>query len=127
MIIAPYIHKKTIVKNQGQQDIVLHKITLLCDGGEKLWIEADDVDPLVDCFNANDLVLKNKPIQKDKIVFAEIDTTKTKMSSMYTYEEIEPCEEVLCWRDFLIVTDSTGNQLIPIPEVFRETLSYLCA
>lgn len=127
MIIAPYIHKKSIIKNQGHQDIVLHKITLLCDGGDKLWTESDDIDPLVDCFEANDLFVSKKLVQKNKTFFGEIDPTKTKMSSMYTYEEIESGEEVLCWRDFIIVTDPTGNPLIPIPEVFRETLSYLCA
>jgi hypothetical protein len=127
MIIAPYIHKKTIIKVPGQNDIVLHKITLLCDGGEKPWIEESDINPLIDCFEANELVIKGKLTQKNKIIFGEIDTTKTKMNLMYTYEEIEPGDELLCWRDFVVVTDPIGNPLISIPEVFREVLISLCA
>lgn len=127
MIIAPYIHKKTIIKVPGQNYIVLHKITLLCDGGEKPWIEESDINPLIDCFEANELVIKGKLKSKNKIIFGEIDTTKTKMNSMYTYEEIETGDELMCWRDFVVVTDPTGNPLIPIPEVFREVLTSLCA
>ena len=127
MIIVPYIHKKVNIKVPGQNDIVIHKITLLCEGGEKLWIESDDVDPLVDCFEANELVITGKLKQKNNIVFGEIDTTKTKMNSMYTYEEIEPGEEMMCWRDFVIITDPIGNSLITIPEIFREVLISLCA
>lgn len=127
MIIAPYIHKKTNIKIPGQNDIYLHKITLLCDGGEKPWIEEDYVDPLVDCFNANDLFITGKLKQKNKIVFGEIDTIKTKINLMYNYEEIEPGDEMLCWRDFIVVTDPTGNPLISIPDVFREVLIPLCA
>ena len=73
------------------------------------------------------MVIKGKLKQKNKIIFGEIDTTKTKMNLMYTYEEIEPGDEMLCWRDFVIVTDPTGSLLIPIPEVFREVLTSLCA
>lgn len=127
MIIAPYIHKKANIKVPGQNDIVLHKITLLCEGGEKPWTESADINPLVDCFDANELVTTGKLNQKKNIVFGEIDTTKTKMNSMYTYEEIEPGDELLCWREFIVATDPIGNPLISIPEVFREVLISLCA
>lgn len=127
MIIVPYIHKKLQSKTANQNDIVLHKITLLCEGGEKLWIESDEVNPLVDCFETNELSIKEKLYKKDKIVFGEIDTTKTKMSSMYTYEEIQLGDQILCWRDFIVTTDTKGNLLISVPEVFREILISLCA
>lgn len=128
MIIAPYVHKQTNIKMQGYNEICMHKITLMCDGGEKLWIEADDINPIVDCLEVNELCLKNDIVKKDNIIFAEIDTTKTKMNSMYTYEEIEPGSEMLCWRDFIVITDSENNILIPIPEPFKNILlGCLCA
>jgi hypothetical protein len=101
------------------QDITIHTIHILCDnGGESLWNEEGPID---ECLEPNDIFHKKLDISKN-YVYAEINEEKTNIKSMYSYEEIEPNSDILCWRRFIYITEPTGNQLIRVPELFEQIL-----
>jgi hypothetical protein len=123
MIIIPYIHTFKKVKGQGSQnqDILIHSITILCEGGENFWNETDEtLDIIKDCLEPNDIhILPETALAAATTYYAEVDTEKTDIGSMYMYEEVEPDSDVLCWRQFIILTDSTGEPIMHIPDVFQ--------
>ena len=82
MFIVPYIYKR----GKTSDNLVIHRIEILCEGGKTLWIEEDDT-PIKDIFEPNGLYTQG--IKKmGKYILAKIDTNKTDLSSMYTYSEI---------------------------------------
>ena len=126
----PYIHSSKPTMVLGQ-DAVIHVIKVLCDkGGSALWEEdGDGADPItVETLSAvilepNELVAAGAGmIGRDSAsdsIFVEIDPVATAMSSMYSYEEIEPSTtDILCWRTFYHVTDVAGEPLLTPPVMF---------
>ena len=128
MIIVPYIHGKRPTKVLGQ-DAFLHVIRILCDkGGEALWEESDE-GLTVDTVGAvvlepNELVAAGAATAPNsKAILIPIDPVATAMSSMYSYEEITPgSTDMLCWRTFYHVTDTTGTALLKPPVIFAAVI-----
>lgn len=121
----PYIHSSKPTKVLGQ-DAVLHVIKVLCDrGGSALWEEIG-ADPItVETLSAvilepNELVAAGAgTVGANDSIFVQIDPVATAMSSMYSYEEIEPgTTDILCWRTFYHVTSTAGEPLLTPPVMF---------
>lgn len=124
MIIVPYIHSSKPTKVLGQ-DAVLHVIKVLCDkGGAALWEEIGTEPITVETLSAvilepNELVAATAGRATADSIFVEIDPVATAMSSMYSYEEIEPgTTDILCWRTFYHVTGTAGEPLLTPPVMF---------
>ncbi len=112
----PYIHSSKPTKVLGQ-DAVLHVIKVLCDrGGSALWEEADATVETLSAviLEPNELVAAGAgTVGTNDSIFVEIDPVATAMSSMYSYEEIEPgTTDILCWRTFYHVTSTAGEPLL---------------
>ena len=106
MIVAPFTYSKT----QTTNGIYIHRIRLLCQGGQTPWSE--DSQPIDDILQPNGIYTKGTHTIElptgQSCVLAEVDTQKTDMTSMYTWHEIEPSDsEMLCWRTFTFGTSGT--------------------
>jgi hypothetical protein len=120
MIIVPYY--MTITKVDS--NLVVYKVTILCQGGEKPWEEDDQVDIENDILHENDLVAKSI-FRNDNVVFIEIDRKKTNLANMYNWDEIpKDDKDTLCWRQFVAV--KSDNELwLPFSESAPQELNIL--
>lgn len=101
MIIVPYVHSKT---EQTLKNIVMHRITILCQGGCTLWTEDDQ--SIKNILEPNGLISCNITIHTINGIdytFVKVDPEHTDMKSMYTWNEIPLTDmETLCWRSFYV-------------------------
>jgi hypothetical protein len=85
----------------------------MCQGGNIIWRE--DEQNITDILEPNGLFSSNIHIDNDtNTYYANIDITKTDMSSMYTWNEIDSADtESLCWRTFTLIQSPTGTDWLP--------------
>lgn len=118
MIIIPYIYSEYITK--------LHKIitiTILCNGGNTLWIEPDMCENNIDTniMIPNELYTCSLPIITTCLgsacVFIEIDITRTNINNMFNWREVLPEPDILCWRSFKYINNIHDNtKWLDIPD-----------
>lgn len=110
MFIVPYIYKR----GKTSDNLVIHRIEILCEGGKTLWIEEDST-PIKDIFEPNGLYTQ-KVKKLGKHILAKIDTNKTDLSSMYTYPEIGAQDnETLCWKSMIMISNHDSSEWLPFP------------
>jgi hypothetical protein len=113
MIIVPYAYSSTKVSNE----ITRHTIKILCEGGRKLWSE--DEQPLKDILEPNDIYYDSvKQHKDDKHIFhlVKVNTEKTDISSMFSWNEIEYSDNsTLCWITLTLCTNSDNSVWLPLP------------
>lgn len=120
MYIVPYTYKKQII-----HDRMFHIINILTDGGSRIWTENDDLSIETDILEANGLVA-TRIEKKETGVYITVDDTRTDMESMYKWKELPAKTDMLCWRQFTLISDKDGNAWIEIPESpFRSSLTYI--
>lgn len=109
MLIVPYTH----ISYNTQNGLIIHRIHIMCQGGNIIWRE--DEQNITDILEPNGLFSSNIHIDNDtNTYYANIDITKTDMSSMYTWNEIDSADtESLCWRTFTLIQSPTGTDWLP--------------
>lgn len=109
MLIVPY----TCTTKTIDGGLTVHRVHILCQGGRTLW-EEDDQDVRY-VLESNGIFIES--VNKDSAsntYFAKIDTQRTEMSSMYSWQELPYAdEETLCWRTFTIVRATNGSVWLP--------------
>ena len=112
MFIVPFTYMERKCKTH-----TIHKINILCEGN-KLWEESDGVDIKKDILHANDLVADKGEVLKDNIVYIQIDYKKTKINTMFKWEELPLADtgSILSWRSFMIINNNSGEKWIGCPE-----------
>lgn len=109
MLIIPYTH----ISYSTPNSLIIHRIHILCQGGDIIWEE--DEQNIIDILEPNGLFSSNIHIDSSRnTYYADIDTTKTDMSSMYTWNELESTDkESLCWRTFTFVQTQDSSNWLP--------------
>jgi len=110
VFIVPYIYKR----GKTSDNLVIHRVEILCEGGKTLWTEEDGT-PIKDILEPNGLYAQ-KIIKSRKYILAKIDTDKTDLSSMYTYSEIDSQDnETLCWKCMIMISNHDLSEWLPFP------------
>ena len=111
MIIIPFTHTIHAVSDQ----LNLHTINILCEGGYTPWTE--DNQPIQDVLQPNDIYEKTiENIQT--CYYVNVDVQKTDIRSMYMWNEIDPIDrETLCWRSFMIFVNPDKTIWLSMPDI----------
>jgi hypothetical protein len=110
MIIVPYTHSTVL---HSSIDKLIHKISILCQGGKNVWYEDNKYTQSVyDVINhillPNDLITYGDKIKiDDNVYYCPIDEHATDITSMYSWNELSQFDtDTLCWRTFTIITNN---------------------
>ena len=114
MIIVPFVYKPKEISKQ----LTSHTFHVLCEGGTKLWKES--FQSIENVLAPNDLYEKSiKPYNSSGELYhlVEIDTKKTDLKSMFTWDEIDSNDtDTLCWRTFHIFTNKDNSVWLQFPK-----------
>lgn len=123
MLIVPYTHISYTTPN----NLIIHRIHIMCQGGNTLWKE--DEQNIADILEPNGLFSNTISIDSStNTYYADIDITKTDMKTMYTWNELESTDnESLCWRTFTVVQSPSGAEWLPSADIddIRHALDYI--
>ncbi len=109
MLIIPYTHLKKTMEG----GLTVHRIHILCQGGRTPW-EEDEQD-VQGVLETNGIYMSGVSVDHaTHTYYVEIDTARTDMASMYTWQELPyDDEQSLCWRTFTVVRTPNGSQWLP--------------
>ena len=109
MLIIPYTHLKKTMEG----GLAVHRMHILCQGGRTAW-EEDEQD-VRHVLETNGIYMKSVSVDHaTHTYYVEIDTNRTDMSSMYTWQELPyDDEQSLCWRTFTVVRTLNGSAWLP--------------
>ena len=109
MLIIPYTHLKKTMEG----GLAVHRMHILCQGGRTAW-EEDEQD-VQGVLEINGIYMKSVSVDHaTHTYYVEIDTNRTDMSSMYTWQELPyDDEQSLCWRTFTVVRTLNGSAWLP--------------
>jgi hypothetical protein len=103
MYIVPYacvsktIHGRTI-----------HSINVLVQGGTTLWEETSDP---ITALESNDIYSHTTMQEGTDYYYAQVDTTRTNMDSMFNWTEMPLSDkDTLGWRTFFYISDESNSQ-----------------
>lgn len=110
MLIVPYTYMTKAIEGGGP---TVHRVHVLCQGGRTVW-EEDDQD-VRNVLETNGIYLTDvKTDRGTNTHYVKIDTARTDMSSMYTWQELPyNDEQSLCWRTFTLVRAPNGSAWLP--------------
>jgi len=111
MKLVPYTYS-SLKRNEK----VIHIIRVLLEGN-KVWQEANLVDPIQNALEPNGLFATKSFLEADHRYF-QIDETRTDMASMFDYRECEPDTDILCWNTHYVITNEANEPWFDIPYPF---------
>lgn len=119
-IIIPYIHYAKTISN----DLTCHTIRILCEGGRTFWnesIQSKSIDKEVKSILESNDIHSTTPFwrtnENKEIIFVEVNTKKTDMTSMYDWNECDYEDtETLCWRTFRVLINSDKTPWLSVSE-----------
>lgn len=86
----------------------LQTVNILCQGGVEPWSETDE-NTVTDVLEPNEIF--GNVQKQSNTYFIEVNTSKTNIQNMYSYDEIDPEDtDILCWRRFYRLIDASNEK-----------------
>ena len=109
MYIVPYVHRVSTIG-----DKIVHTIRILLEG-DRLWSE-DAPEAALEENGFVSKITRTKLVEGHQCFFADIDSNKTDLASMYSAEELDPADkDTHRWCQFHLITTASGAFWLPPP------------